>query len=174
MPGVFAQAVGYQSLALAADYLTGPRQFNVTKLNVTAPGFALDGSGIVSLNDNGAPGLVAKARIPAMPVRTLLRYWPLPVAPGARSWIDENIFAGEMGPLEAQTNFPPGMLDQDMLPEESLKLTFAMKEHRRQLHQGSHPRHRGDGRRHPDRRYLQGQFHQRPYRSPDARGAAPP
>jgi hypothetical protein len=128
MPGVFPQAVGYQSMTVAADYLAGPRQFNVTKLNVTAPGFALDASGSVTLNDNGAPGLVAKVRIPAMPVRTLLRYWPIPVAPGARGWIDENIFGGEIGPLEAQTNFPPGMLDQNILPEDSLKLTFAMKD----------------------------------------------
>jgi hypothetical protein len=127
MPGVFSGAVGYQSLAVAADYLTGPRQFNVTKLNVTAQGFAFDGSGSMTLNDHGAPGVVAKARIPATPIRTLLHYWPLPVAPGARSWIEENIFAGDIGPLEAQTNFPPGMLDQDIYPEDSLKLTFTMK-----------------------------------------------
>ncbi|MCU1464027.1 MAG: hypothetical protein JWO37_4102, partial [Acidimicrobiales bacterium] len=126
MPGVFAQSVGYQSLVLAGDYLIAPRQFNVTRFNVTAQGFALDASGSVRLNDNGAPGLVAKARIPAMPIRKLLRYWPLPVAPGARSWIDDNIFAGDMGPLEAQVNFPPGMLDQAIYPEDALKLTFAM------------------------------------------------
>jgi hypothetical protein len=128
MPGVFAKPVGYQSLAVAADYLTGPRQFNIAKLNVTAPGFVLDGSGTVTLNDHGAPGLVAKAHIPAMPVRTLLRYWPIPVAPGARDWIDQNIFSGEMGPLDAESNFAPGMLDQVIFPEESLKLTFAMKD----------------------------------------------
>jgi hypothetical protein len=127
MPGVFAQAVGYQSLALKADFLTGPRQFNVTQFNVTGQGFALDASGTVTLNDHGAPGLVAKAHIPAMPVRALLRYWPLPVAPGARSWIDENIFAGELGPLDAQTNFAPGLLDQAIYPEDSLRLTFGLR-----------------------------------------------
>ena len=71
----------------------------------------------MTLNDKGAPGLVAKAHIPALPVRTLLHYWPLPVAPGAREWIDGNIFAGTIGPLDAQTHFTPGMLDQDILPE---------------------------------------------------------
>lgn len=128
MPGVFSGAVTYQSLAIEADYLTAARQFDVTRLNLAAEGFALEGSGTVTLNDNGAPGLVAKARIPALPVRTLLRYWPIPVAEGAREWIDENIFAGDIGPLEAQTNFSPGMLDQDILPEDSLSMTFAMKE----------------------------------------------
>ena len=115
-------------MTLAGDYLTGPRQFDITKFNITAPGFALDRRARVTLNDKGAPGLVAKARIPAMPVRQLLRYWPLPVAPGARSWIDEQYLRRHIGPLEAQTNFTPGMLDQDILPEDSLKLTFAMKD----------------------------------------------
>lgn len=127
MPGIFAAPVTYQSVGLQADYLTGPREFDITKLAVTAQGFSLDGSGQIMLNDNGSPGLVAKARIPALPVRTLLKYWPLPVAPGARSWIDTNIFAGMIGPLEAQTNFTPGMIDQDILPEDSLKLTFALR-----------------------------------------------
>ena len=114
-------------LLFQADYLTGPRQFNVTKFGVTAPGFALDASGTLTLNDKGAPGLVAKAHIPAMPVRQLLLYWPLTVAGGARDWIDNNIFAGDMGPLDAQVNFAPGMMDQDILPEDSVKLTFGMK-----------------------------------------------
>jgi len=126
MPGVFAQAVGYQSVTLAADYLIAPRQFNVAKLNLTASGFSFDASGSVTLNDNGAPGLVAKARIPTLPVRTLLRYWPIPAAPGAREWIDGNIFSGDIGPLDAQVNFAPGMLDQEILPEDSLKMTFSM------------------------------------------------
>jgi hypothetical protein len=127
MPGILPRPVGYQTLALQADYLTGPRQFNVAKFGITAPGFALDASGALTLNDNGAPGLVAKAHIPAMPVRQLLTYWPLNVAGGARSWIDDNIFAGDMGPLDAEVNFPPGLMDQDILPEEAVKLTFGMK-----------------------------------------------
>jgi hypothetical protein len=126
VPGLFQKPVAYQSLTMAADYLTGPRRFDIARLNVTAPGFALDASGAVTLNDKGAPALEAKARIPAMPVRQLLRYWPLTVAPGARAWVDANIFAGNIGPLEAQSNFPAGMLDQPIFPEDALKLTFDM------------------------------------------------
>jgi hypothetical protein len=128
MPGVFKDKVSYQSLVLAADYLAGPRQFNITKLALAGQGFALGGTASITLNDHGSPGLVAKASIPALPVRTLLHYWPLPVAPGARSWIEENIFAGTVGPLAAETNFTPGLIDQDIYPEDSLKLTFSMKD----------------------------------------------
>jgi hypothetical protein len=127
VPGLFPQTITYQSLTMAGDYRTGPRAFDITKFNLTAPGFALDASGTLTLNDAGAPGLEAKAHIPAMPARMLLKYWPLPVAPGARDWIDQNIFAGDMGPLDAETHFTPGMLDQDILPEDSLKLTFGLK-----------------------------------------------
>lgn len=129
MPGVFARPVAYRAVSLAADYLPGPRQVVVNKFSAAADGgFALEASGTVSLADRGAPGLAAKARIAALPVRTLLRYWPIPAAAGAREWIDANIFAGTIGPLEAQTNFTPGMLDQEILPEESVKLTFAMRD----------------------------------------------
>ncbi|HWY66923.1 MAG TPA: DUF3971 domain-containing protein, partial [Rhizomicrobium sp.] len=127
MPGIFTQAVNYQTLAVAGDYAFQARQFNVGKFNLAAAGFALEASGSLTLNDNGAPGLTAKAHIPAMPVRTLLRYWPVPAAAGAREWLDANIFAGDLGPLDAEANFAPGMLDQEIYPEESLKLAFGMK-----------------------------------------------
>ena len=128
MPGVFQQPVGFRALTVAGDYLVSPGRFNITKLSAVASDFAFDASGSLTLNDHGSPGVAAKARIPAMPMRTLLHYWPITIAPGAREWIDENIFAGQIGPLEAQTNFAPGMLDRAILPEESLKLTFAMKD----------------------------------------------
>lgn len=127
IPGLFPQPVTYQSLTLAGEYLAGPRQFDIAKLNLTAPGFAFDASGKIALNDKGAPGVIAKGRIPAMSVRQLLRYWPLPIAPGAREWIAANIVAGDIGPLEAQTNFAPGMIDQEILPDDALKLTFGMR-----------------------------------------------
>lgn len=126
-PGLFKRPVSYQSVDIAADYLTGSRQFEVSKLVVAAQGFRFDATGTLTLNESGAPGIVARGRIPALPVRTLLTYWPLPVAAGARDWIDENIFAGDIGPLQADVNFAPGLLDQEILPEESMKLTFSMR-----------------------------------------------
>jgi hypothetical protein len=127
MPGIFAAPVSYNGAVLTADYLTATRQFEIAKFAATAQGFALNASGTITLIDSGAPGLAMKVSIPALPIRTLLHYWPLPVAPGARDWMDTNIFAGTIGPLEAQTSFAPGMLDQPVLPEDSLKFTFALR-----------------------------------------------
>ncbi len=128
MPGILPKPTGYQTLALQADYLTGPRQFAVTKFDVTAPGFALDASGTLTLNDNGAPGPCGQgacSRHAGAPASAFIGRSS--VASGARDWIDANIFAGDMGPLDAEVNFAPGMMDQEILPEDSLKLTFGMK-----------------------------------------------
>jgi hypothetical protein len=128
-PGLFAQPVGYRSAVVEGEYQPAARRFEVSRFSLAAAaGFALTGSGALSLNDSGAPGLSVHARIAALPVRTLLRFWPLVVAPGAREWIDNNIFAGTVGPLEADGDFAPGVLDRDILPEESVHMTFAMQD----------------------------------------------
>ncbi len=126
-PGLFQQVVGYQSLVADGAWLPGARRFEVSRAVLVAPGFNLAASGALTLNDAGSPGLSAHAEIAQLPVRTLLRYWPLPLAPGAREWIDRNIFAGTIGPLDANCDFAPGEMDQQVLPEESVKMTFSMQ-----------------------------------------------
>ncbi|MCP5412570.1 MAG: hypothetical protein H6924_10665 [Alphaproteobacteria bacterium] len=126
-PGLFPRAVTYQSAMVDGAYTPAARRIEISKATLSAPGFALAASGAVDLTDQGSPGLSAKAHIAPLPVRTLLRYWPLPVAPGAREWIDNNIFAGMIGPLDARCDFAPGMLDQVILPEDSVHMTFTMR-----------------------------------------------
>jgi hypothetical protein len=125
MPGVFAQPVGFQSLQLGGDYQVASRTFNVAHASLTAPAFALSAAGSITLGTDGqSPGIAMTGKLAPLPVRTLLRYWPLPVAEGSRDWISANIFAGSLGPLTFETHFPAGMLDQDVLPDDSMKVTF--------------------------------------------------
>src|SRR6185295_14027246 len=63
-------------------------------------------------------------RIAALSVNDLLRYWPLGAADGARTWINANIFNGMVGPIEFETHFAAGMMDQDRLPDGALLMTF--------------------------------------------------
>jgi len=42
-----------------------------------------------------------------MPQATLMRYWPLVVAPSTRDWITNNIFAGNVGQLVFENPFHP-------------------------------------------------------------------
>ena len=128
LPGIFAQPVGFQSLFLNGNYQVASRTFDIKRAGLTAPGFALAVNGGITLGGDGqAPGLALSGKLGALPVRTLLHYWPLPVVPGAREWISDNIFAGTLGPLNLETHLPVGMLDQEILPDDSLKLSFAMK-----------------------------------------------
>ena len=127
MPGIFAQAVGFQSLQLQGAYDLTSRTATITRASLNAPSFALSASGTVTLDENGAaPGIAVTGKLAPLPVKTLLHYWPLPVAEGARAWIDANIFAGSLGPMNFETHFPTGLLDQDALPDDSMKLTFPM------------------------------------------------
>lgn len=131
-PGLYTAPVAYQGAVVEADYQVAARRLDITRFaaaggDAKVPGFALDASGAITLNDTGAPGLSARAHIGALPIRALLHYWPVPVARGAREWIDNNIFAGQVGPLEARADFAPGVLDQAILPEDSVNMTFSMR-----------------------------------------------
>jgi hypothetical protein len=127
MPGVFPGPVALQSAAFRGRWHATARSFDVERLDVSAPQFALSAKGTVQLGDPGqAPGLMLSATIQPIAARTLLRYWPVQVAGGAREWIDANIFAGQMGPISIQTSFTPGMLDQPVLPDEALRLSFPL------------------------------------------------
>jgi len=127
MPGFFPQPVGLQTLALKGTWDLTSRTLQVDRFVALAPGFDLQAKGSVALADGGqSPAVEMSGSLRPMPVRALLRYWPLTVEADARWWIDGNIFAGTIGPILFETHFAPGMLDQPVLPDPSLKLTFAM------------------------------------------------
>ena len=127
MPGIFAQAVGFQSLQLEGDYQLASRTATITRANLAAPSFALSASGSIILGEKGqAPGIAITGKLAPLPVKTFLHYWPMPVAGGARDWVDANIFAGSLGPVTFETHFPVGLLDQETLPDDSMKVTFPM------------------------------------------------
>jgi len=127
MPGIFAQPVSFQSLEADGSYQIAGQHFTIARASLTAPGLALSGSGSITLGEKGqTPGIAMSGKLAPLPVKTLMHYWPLPIAEGTRSWIHDNIFQGTLGPFVFQTNFAPGVLDQDVTPDEDLKLTFAM------------------------------------------------
>ncbi|HXS07106.1 MAG TPA: AsmA-like C-terminal domain-containing protein [Rhizomicrobium sp.] len=127
MPGIFAQPVGFQAFQVEGAYELATRTATITRASLTAPAFAFLANGTITLGESGeAPALAVTGRLAPVPVRTLLRYWPFTLAEGSREWIDANIFAGSLGPMTFETHFPLGLLDQDALPDDSMKLTFAM------------------------------------------------
>ena len=127
MPGIFPGPVALQAAQFRGLWHAAARNFDIERLSLTAPQFALEVKGGIQLGEPGqTPGLQLTATLQPIAARALMRYWPLLAAPDAREWIDANIFAGNMGPFSIQTHFTPGMLDQAILPEESLNLSFPM------------------------------------------------
>jgi hypothetical protein len=126
-PGIFARPVTFSGLGFSGTFTPAEHRLDVAKASLTAPALAMEASGAVTFDPVKSPGLALSGQIAALPVRTLLTYWPVFAAPGARAWIDANVFAGTMGPAQFQVNLAPGAADQPVLPTEALNLTFAMK-----------------------------------------------
>ncbi|HVZ27232.1 MAG TPA: AsmA-like C-terminal domain-containing protein, partial [Rhizomicrobium sp.] len=127
MPGVFSGPVALQSVSFRGRWHASSRNFDIERFEINAPQFALSAKGQVQLGNPGqAPGLALTASLQPIAARTLLRYWPMQVAVGAREWIDANIFAGQMGPVSVETHFAPGMLDEAVLPDDAMRLSFPM------------------------------------------------
>lgn len=127
MPGFLPRPVGLETASLKGAWQVGPRRFDIEKLAVVAPDLDLAIKGAVTLGEDGqSPGLEIEGALKPLPVRSLLRYWPLTTAPGTRAWIDANIFAGTIGPVNFVTHLAPGMLDQPVLPDSAVTLSFAM------------------------------------------------
>ena len=128
LPGMLPQPVQLATATLKAVYHAADNGFDIQQAAITAPEFNLQLTGQAQLasQPGQSPGLNVTGSIDRIPALSLLHYWPMQVAPGAREWIAENIFAGSMGPIHVETHFTPGMLDLPVLPEESLALSFAM------------------------------------------------
>jgi hypothetical protein len=126
-PGIFVKPVSFSSLGVKGGYEMAAHRLNVEKAVVTGPDLALDASGAITFDGQKSPGLAMTGNIAPLPVRSLLAYWPVFAAPGARAWIEGNVFAGIMGPAQFQTDFAPGVADQPVLPSEALKISFAMR-----------------------------------------------
>jgi hypothetical protein len=129
VPGLFERATAFDALAFAGMYDLAARKLDVVQASLAGPSaFKLETSGVISFADNLSPGLVMTGTLAQMPVRTVMNYWPLPAAPGAREWIVKNIFNGNLGPASFALNMAPGVLDKEVLPTEALKVTFALRD----------------------------------------------
>jgi hypothetical protein len=127
LPGIFTGPVALQTASFRGRWHAAARSVEIDQLSLNAPNFALAVKGGVQLGNPGrSPGLTLTGTLAPIATRDLLRYWPLRVAPGAREWIDGNIFAGQMGPVAIETHLMPGMLDQTVFPDAALNLSFPM------------------------------------------------
>ncbi len=129
VPGLFTQNSGFSAISFTGGYDIAAKKLEVKSATITGPSLKVETAGAITFAPNTAPGLGMKGTLGQMPVKTLMSYWPLPAAPGARAWIAENIFAGMVGPASFEINMPPGMLGSATPPPASaLKVAFSVRE----------------------------------------------
>jgi hypothetical protein len=125
LKGVLAAPVNLQTAQFRGVWHATERNLDVTRLALTAPGFALDAKGGVQLGQPGqSPGLTMTGTLAPMPEATLIGYWPLIVAPSTRDWLVNNVYAGAVGQIAFETHFTPGMFDQLIWPDAAMKMSF--------------------------------------------------
>ena len=93
-------------------------------------------SGTANFAGEGVPGLTFKGSLAPLPVRDLVKYWPIHFADGARSWLDANVPAGLIGPMKVDANIPAGALDKDALPDNAMSISFHSAASRRSISSG--------------------------------------
>ena len=124
IPGTFVQPIDISSATLLGSYLPSTHDILIDRLAISGGGLKAETAGRVTLVDQKTPAAELRGRIAELRVRDLLHYWPLGAADGARDWISHNIFQGVVGPINFETHFPAGMIDQDKLPDGALLMTF--------------------------------------------------
>jgi hypothetical protein len=123
-PALFAAPVSFNGIVFTGAFDRQSKILTATRVAITGGPLALDVSGSADFSGAGAPGLAIKGTMPQLPVRDLIKYWPVRAAAGAREWLDTNVASGLIGPLKADVEIAPGALDKEILPENAVSLTF--------------------------------------------------
>ena len=112
---------------LRGTYTAQDRTFAIDRLSLNG---ALSGTlqGRVVLLQNQSPAIQASGTIDPLSVRDLVHYWPPTVAAGARSWVDQNVRAGRIGPVAVTANIAAGQLSAPALPDQALKVALPIKD----------------------------------------------
>jgi hypothetical protein len=125
LPGVMGQAVSIGQATLSGTYTPATEDFAIAKAAVRGGPMQANFAGHVTLGTNGqSPAVAMDGSVAVIGVQDLLHYWPLMLAPGPRDWIDHNVLAGRIGPMTLHTNIAAGAMQQPMLPDDAVNLSF--------------------------------------------------
>lgn len=126
MPEELEHSVNKASVDFQAAYTAADRKISIDKFTLTGGTLAASLTGAIILDPDQSPSIDLEGRIAELSVRDLVNYWPLSLGEGPRNWLDENVSAGRIGPLEMRAHIALGALDKPVLPEDALLVTFPM------------------------------------------------
>jgi hypothetical protein len=128
MRGAFARAVELGGAHLRANYTPANKTFAIQQLALHGPAVSGALSGQIVLVENTSPAVDVTGTLKELSVADLVRYWPLRMGEGARSWIAANVPDGRVGPISIVLNIQAGDLNKPALPEAAVHLNIPVQD----------------------------------------------
>ena len=123
-PELFASPLRLANFGVEAIYDLPTKRLTVINLALAGSGAAARFNGSTTFADAMSPAIRLNGTLDPLTTRDLLKFWPVRIGNGARSWIADNISEGMMGPFTVAANIPAGAFGLEALPEEALNITF--------------------------------------------------
>lgn len=124
--GVTNRTVTLNRIALRGEYTPQDHHFAISEFLVHGGPLAAELKGGVTFVKDHTPEVDLDGHIAPLDIADALHYWPLQLGEGARQWIEKNILAGRVGPVEIQTRIPAGALEGGALPEKALNIRVSL------------------------------------------------
>ena len=125
LPDHFTAPVIFDRMALHGAYDRAAGKVTINNAVLSAGKLQANLSGTAIFDGELSPAIEAKGTVNPIAVRDFLRYWPAGLAEGARIWVDANVSQGGLGQMSLEAHIPAGALDQDVLPDNAVALSFS-------------------------------------------------
>lgn len=124
--GVTNRMVTLERIALRGEYTPADNHFAVSEFLLHGGPLSVEMKGGLNFVKNETPEIDLDGHVSQLDIADALHYWPLQIGEGAREWIERNVLAGRIGPVQIRTRIPAGALQQDALPESALDIRLAV------------------------------------------------
>jgi hypothetical protein len=124
--GVTNRTVALDRIALRGEYTPADDHFEVSEFLMHGGPLSVELKGGLNFVKNETPEIDLDGHIAQLDIKDALHYWPLQLGEGAREWIEANVLAGRIGPVQIKTRIPAGALEQDALPDNALDIRLAV------------------------------------------------
>ncbi|HEY2071346.1 MAG TPA: AsmA-like C-terminal domain-containing protein [Rhizomicrobium sp.] len=128
MPEMMGHSVAFARAGLRANYNVAAGTIAIDMAEISGGPLSASMTGKITLAGKASPGIAVDAKLAPIGVRDLLHYWPLKLAGGPRSWIDNNVAAGRVGPVVAKIAILPGQMDLPALPDSAMTVTVPISD----------------------------------------------
>ncbi|MCH8858037.1 MAG: hypothetical protein IID54_00495, partial [Proteobacteria bacterium] len=125
-PEQFAEPLQFSEIAVQGTFDRVEQRFEWQRIALQGEGLSAEFSGTVVLAEDRAPALTVTGTIDTLNKEDVLRYWPLTLNDGARDWIVNNIFEGDIGPVQVAIDLPVGF-DEGRIADEAIAIGFPVR-----------------------------------------------